>query len=218
MSENLPRVIDTNQVGVHEDLNYYVERYQHHQFQKPLADHTRRAFEQVAAKVAAWPGPLILDSCCGVGESTLEIARRFPEALVIGVDKSEQRLSKQHAYAKTGAYQANNILMARADVNDFWRLAAESEWQVTHHFLLYPNPYPKQKHLQRRWYASPVFPSLLKLGGQLEVRSNWQIYIQEFAQALALHKFSSSAEQYEPETYWTPFERKYHSTGQHLWG
>ena len=51
--------------------------------------------------------------------------------------------------------------------------------------FLYPNPWPKKKHLGRRWHGAPVFPALVKLGGELEMRSNWQTYLDEFALALA---------------------------------
>lgn len=210
------RAVTSNQDGVHEDLAALVRRYQQHRFLKPVAQHSQEAFDSVAEQVANWNGPLILDSCCGVGESTAVIASRYPNALVIGVDKSAHRLQRnlQHRGKAEGA----PYLLLRADLNDFWRLAAEAKWQLDHHFLLYPNPWPKQKHLGRRWHASPVLPSLVQLGGALTVRSNWAIYIEEFVAALALYDVVAEREQLanniEPIT---PFERKYQAAQQALW-
>lgn len=210
------RAVTSNQSGIHEDLVALVRRYQQHPFLKPVAEHSQEAFESVAEQVANWNGPLILDSCCGVGESTAVIAGRYPDALVIGVDKSAHRLQRnlQHQGKAAGA----PYLLLRADLNDFWRLAAEAKWQLDHHFLLYPNPWPKQKHVGRRWHASPVLPSLVQLGGALTVRSNWGIYIDEFAAALKLYgvqaECSKLRNSIEPMT---PFERKYQAAQQDLW-
>ena len=60
----------------------------------------------------------------------------------------------------------------------------ESNWSVKSHYILYPNPYPKAKHLGRRWYGHPVFPYLLALGGVIRVRSNWEVYCQEMKLAV----------------------------------
>lgn len=210
------RAVTSNQDGVHDDLPALVRRYQQHRFLKPMAKHSQEAFDAVAEQVAHWRGPLVLDSCCGVGESTAVLASRFPDALVIGVDKSAHRLQRnlQHQGKAAGA----PYLLLRADLNDFWRLAAEASWQLDQHFLLYPNPWPKQKHVGRRWHGSPVLPSLVQLGGELTVRSNWQIYIDEFATALELYGIESQCQQLasniDPIT---PFERKYQAAQQALW-
>lgn len=216
MVQKLARSITTNQLGIHEDTEHFAKRYQGTHFQKPIAEHSRAAFDAVADLVANWQGELILDSCCGVGESTAIIARHFPEALVIGVDKSAHRLQRNlHHQSKA---EGNDYYLLRADLNDFWRLAAEQKWSLTRHFVLYPNPYPKQKHLQRRWHASPVFPSLVALGGQLIMRSNWRTYLEEVQVALQCYRFSSNVSALpEPLAPMTPFERKYQQAGQTLY-
>lgn len=214
--ETTSRVIETNQSGVHEDLTKVVSKHLRTTFQKPVADHSRVVFDSVQQEVAAWQGPLILDSCCGVGESSLHLAQRYPDALVIGVDKSAHRLAKNAAYQQVVG--GGRCLLVRADLNDFWRQAVAAGWQVNKHFILYPNPWPKQKHLQRRWHGGALFPSILALGGALELRSNWKLYLDEFARALELAKQVANVRQLptsiEPMT---PFERKYKTSGQALW-
>ncbi|WP_085948377.1 tRNA (guanine(46)-N(7))-methyltransferase TrmB [Paraglaciecola polaris] len=213
MSEGNSRHIDSNQIGVHEKLPALVNRHLRHPSQRPFTEHTVQAFAQAQAWLGDWQGPLILDACCGVGESTTHIANLHPEAKVIGVDKSAHRIDKHEHYS----LEQNNALILRADLNDFWRLAVQANWRLTKHFLLYPNPYPKSAHVQRRWHASPAFAEIIKLGGQLEVRSNWQIYIQEFALALQVAGLSAQVNQYQNEQAITPFERKYWASGQPSW-
>ncbi len=113
----------------------------------------------------------------------------------------------------------DNALLVRADLVDFWRLALEAGWAPERHYLLYPNPYPKSAHLKMRWHGHPVFPTLLALGGRLELRSNWQLYVEEFAQAVNIVTGqAASVTALQPNgDYLTPFEAKYDQSGQTLW-
>ena len=210
------RSITTNQLGPHEKVPELVKRHLSNRSQKPFNQHTQDAFTEMSdwlGERATDGTPLIFDSCCGVGESTVKIALAHPHALVIGIDKSELRTNK-HCYYSNGE---DNYRIVRADVNDFWRLAQQQGWQLSKHYLLYPNPYPKSAHVQRRWHASAAFKPLIELGGLLHVRSNWDIYIQEFAIALAVAGFSAQAAVYQSDEPQTPFERKYWASGQQSW-
>ena len=132
--------------------------------------------------------------------------------LVLGVDKSESRLTRERAEA-----EPENMRLLRADLNDFYRLAAEAGWQPVRHYILYPNPWPKAGHLKRRWHGAPVFRDIVALGGRLELRSNWKLYLEEFAAALALTGNRADVEPFEAADPITPFEAKYKSSGQPLW-
>lgn len=207
------RTITTNQTGPHDKLEKSVLRHLKSESKKPFNQHTLDAFEQVQQWLEGKNGKLILDACCGVGESTAVIAQQHPDCLVVGVDKSALRTEK-HSYYQTGA---ENYIVVRADLNDFWRLAVQAGWQLYKHFLLYPNPYPKSTQLQKRWHASAAFADIVRLSGTLEVRSNWQIYIQEFALALSIAGYPSTAQPYVSPNAQTPFERKYWESGQSSW-
>lgn len=207
------RSISTNQVGIHQNLNKVVSRQLENASQRPLSEHTQQAYQQTIRWLGDWQGELILDSCCGVGESTVNIAQAHPNARVIGIDKSALRTDKHPTYAST----SQNYLVIRADLNDFLRLLVLNSKKLTKHFLLYPNPYPKSAHLQRRWYATSALKDIIELGGTLEVRSNWQLYIQEFSAALSIANVSSQIEVFESKRAITPFERKYWQSGQSSW-
>lgn len=204
------RFVCSNQNGIHNKLQETVSKYLNSECRRPYAAHTRQAFEHAQGFVTEVARPVILDACCGTAQSTLHLALTHPEHCVIGVDKSLARLQKN---STTPA----NMLLLQADLLDFYRLAAAAGWQLDKHFLLYPNPWPKSSHLKRRWHAMPSFPAMLQLGGELEVRSNWQIYIEEFVEALRLAGFSSRTETFTPTQPITAFERKYLNSGHRFW-
>lgn len=207
------KAVSSNQSGIHEYLDAIVAKHLHSTFQRPISNHTQQAFEHVAQQVIQHNAPLIFDSGCGTALSTRHIAQQYPAALVIGIDRSEVRLNKQYEQALP-----DNALTVRADLVDFWRLAQTAGWQLQRHFILYPNPYPKSVHIKRRWHAHPVLPSLLALGGEIELRTNWQIYAAEFAHTLCqTHYAQVQAQQFVPQNYWTLFERKYFEAGQTLY-
>ena len=174
------RVVSSGQTGPHADLGRVLRRHFEHPFRQPVGDAARVAW---ASLRACWNGvmPLVFDSGCGVGDSTRRLALMHPDALVVGVDQSADRLSRQRPEPLPA-----NAMLLRADLVDFWRLAVADGVQLTHHYLLYPNPWPKIGHLKRRWHGHPVFPALLALGGRIELRTNWATYAEEFAQALVV--------------------------------
>ena len=146
--------------------------------------------------------------------STQNIAAENPDALVVGIDRSAARLTKS-----TNAGLPSNIILVQAECSDFWALAKEAGWTLQKHFILYPNPYPKSKHLKRRWHGHPVFPILLALGGELELRSNWQVYIDEFCTATNFVKegLCQGVESFQADSPLTLFEKKYQESGQELY-
>ncbi len=202
------RVPVSTQAGPHRDVVSVVRRHLAEPWRRPIARHTREAFESVRTWLQ---GDIILDSCCGTGESTRQLASRHPSMRVLGIDKSADRLSRH------GDVSLSNYRLVRADVNDLWRLLAEQGITVARHCLFYPNPYPKSSQLRKRWHGSPAFPSLIALGGSLEVRSNWRIYLEEFAIALQTAGFASTITDLdEASTPISRFEAKYRASAQPL--
>lgn len=215
MSYANSRIPSSAQQGPHEQLARRVARHVDEAFRKPYARYNLDAFEHLRQ---VWDGtrPLILDAGCGVGHSTIALARAYPDHWVVGVDQSEERLSRRKPYPD--ALLPTNMSLLRADLVDFWRLLAEADIRLARHYVLYPNPWPKIGHLARRWHAHPVFPFIPRLGGVLECRSNWRVYVQEFA--LALGQLCGQAvawSEYQAEVPLTPFERKYRDSGQLLY-
>jgi len=210
------RLPTSAQTGVHEHLAALLERHRHAPFRKPYADYNRAAFEaSIERRERIAPAaPLILDSCCGVGESSIALALAFPDHYVIGVDQSATRLDK----GKGNGQLPPNLDLVRADLVDYWRLMRDAGIRLNRHYLLYPNPWPKIGHLSRRWHGHPVFSAMLELGGVLECRSNWRIYIEEFCFAIEwMTPNAAVCESYVPDEPLTPFERKYLNSGHALY-
>ena len=108
-------------------------------------------------------------------------------------------MSEREAYCHQ---VSENAYLVRAELVDFWRCCIEHGWtgdkndkrekvyfgddlKITHHYMLYPNPYPTKARLSSRWYAHPSFPLILKLGiPNMVIRSNWEGYLKEFSQAI----------------------------------
>jgi len=196
----------------HPRLAETVARHARHPWRKPVADHNREAFRVVEKAVEAWDGPLVLDTGCGTGHSTRALAKRFPKALVLGIDKSADRLSRHPPR------EEENYRLDRIDLEDFWPLALAAGWKFVHQAVYYPNPWPKAEHRLRRWPFHPVFPVALQTGGVWELRTNWQVYALEMAQAFALLTgVEAPVEPWNPREPETLFEKKYQADGQELW-
>ena len=237
---NVVHSVKSNQEDIYKNLEAVVRKYAATTFLRPVADHTREAFENACEFVQTFYGTdaagcfeVVLDSGCGTGESTIHLARKFPNVPVIGVDKSAERLTKagnehQLKHAVAGSMDLpTNVFWVRAELLDFWRLALEKvnagEWKILHHALYYPNPWPKESEATRRFHLHPIFPTLLRLSPVTELRTNWEIYAREFkeaarilGEALSL-KFNVELDAFDPENPETAFERKYQSAGQELY-
>ncbi len=207
--------VTSSQRAVHACLGAIVQRHLSFPYQRPISAIGLNQFEQLLETVGRSPRPLILDSGCGTGESTFELARQWPNHWVVGVDKSAARLSAGQRRRNGQGYE--NAILLRCCLVDFFQLSKKFNLNCARHYLLYPNPWPKPGHLKRRWHAHPAFPDLLSLKGTLELRCNWRIYADEFAYALECAGARGDVESFTPQTALTPFERKYAASGHLLW-
>ena len=254
---------------------------------RPIVNHTQIAFTELKRQLFEQNlldpidhnlpiKPIVLDSGCGTARSTIRLGKQYPDAIVLGIDRSLLRLTKNTFVTKQyippenfrmnkelrqkfeSSLQpqirqeenneitdntcddnrdtqssspnsnedenpddptrlieqvASNVWLIRAELIDFWRFLKLHSWhnQLQAHYMLYPNPYPKQTRLQLRWYAHPSFPLCLQLLQPDEnytasiaaitttnpdeqvpairkmiVRSNWKQYMDEFAVSAAM--------------------------------
>jgi tRNA G46 methylase TrmB len=204
--------VSSNQDHLHPNLARVVRRHLQTNDRSAVAAHSRAAFATLGQELDRQPRPLVLDSFCGTGHSTAMLAEQHPDHLVVGIDKSANRLLR-HAGG-----DRDNYLLLRAPCEDIWRLLVENGLRLDFHYLLYPNPWPKAAHLQRRVHGHNSFPMLLRLGGTLELRSNWQLYVEEFG--IAMHiagqrgRVAIVSDNAPPLSL---FERKFRVSGHTLW-
>ena len=230
------RSVISNQESLYKNLEATVKKYASTEYLRPVAEHTQIAFREAAEFVKSFYKvdgdvpegkrlSVILDSGCGLGESTFRLAFRFPGFPVIGIDKSVARLEK----GRRMCCIPENVLLVRAELVDFWRLTLEfvktSRWVIPYHALYYPNPWPKQSEATRRFHLHPVFPALIALSQETELRTNWEIYAREFKRAAEIVWSESGCEgeneaeisTFVPDECVSAFERKYHLDAQTLW-
>ena len=208
------RAVD--EAAVQQLVERHVAQHATYLAKRPIAKHTAAAFEKASEFARSRNAPLIIDAGCGTGRSTLKLAERYPDRTVIGVDRSEARLSRSNEVPA-------NALLLRAELGDFWRLLNDSELTVKETYLLYPNPYPKTKMLKQRFQGHASLPSLLHAcGRRLTIRASWQTYLEEFrfacrrAGELGIRPDLVSTGPYELSDLTDPltlFERKYAAAG-----
>ena len=206
------RPVTSNQSGVHPDLAKIVEKHRRTVWRKPPAEHNLQAFSRLRDWLGDDDTPLILDSFCGTGMSTRTLAEAFPTHRVIGIDRSAHRLERHNP-----SEQAQTYLLLQAECEPIWQLMASAELRIARHYLLYPNPWPKSQHLKRRIHGHPGLLALYRLGGSVELRSNWQLYAEEFGLALHLLGCRGSVGQIRIHKPQTLFEEKYASSGHPIW-
>jgi len=202
-------LVSSSQRGIHPHLEKSVKKHLQTTWDQPFHTPTLETYHQLKREgVFATGLPFILDSGCGTGNSTRQLAEKFPRHIVMGADRSRTRLAKSGV--SSNYYRHGNLILIRAELASLWRLLLNDEYLPEKHYLLYPNPWPKPGHLLRRWHAHPVFPQLLLLGGDIEMRCNWEVYALEFARAVSFACGENVAvKKIQPDTGMTPFERKY---------
>ncbi len=220
------KLVSSNQLGIHPRILEIVQRHRDHVWKKPISSHTELAFGAVvdtfSLHLDRMQHGLILDSGCGTGESCLRLAALYPDQWVLGIDQSQARLQQRKLNSKGVAIQGN-VIWVRAECADFWRLLCRDQIKISKHYLLYPNPWPKAEHVMRRWHGHPVFGTLCKLTDQIELRTNWRMYADEFSCALNLLGIRNEVSNlcFDKESLsrinLTPFEQKYALSNHPLW-
>lgn len=237
LANNLRKVhnVTTNQVGLYKNLEALVCKYTVTNYKRPIANHTAEAFKKAYEFTCNFYKSnkneqmiVHLDSGCGTGESTIALASQFPEYVIFGVDKSENRIIKANERLQNKTLR--NVFFIRAELVDFWRLLYEQnniqkKLIVKRHTIFYPNPWPKESEAGRRFHLHPVFPILCKLCKNIELRTNWEIYAKEFVEAwhICNKMLNSNSNElsiklmHPTDNFLTAFERKYALAGQDLW-
>ncbi len=208
------KFVSSNQQDIHTDLESLVLKHIKNPDQRPISSEQQRQFE------IAWNWhqtnysnqSFILDTGCGTGASSQLLARQNPQSLVIGIDQSESRLGDIKQKQKS----FDNLLLIQARMEEFWLQCLKAKWFPEYQYLLYPNPWPKKKHIQRRWHGHAIFPIILQVCDNLELRTNWQLYAREFSRALEITGTNSKIHTFKPIHCLTPFEQKYLSSVHNL--
>jgi len=207
--------VESNQQGVHEHLNDYLEKYSFENYQRPIADFSKVVWGEIISFIGN--DPVIFDLGCGVGESSYHLAINNPEIKVVGIDKSISRLDRNNSFKEE---IPKNMKLFRGELLDLIPIIYQEQYalDIKSVYILYPNPWPKKHHIKRRFYASPVSIHLFNINACIIKRSNWKLYLEEsLVSANFFNRESSGVTIVEPKVYMTPFEKKFSQSAQTLY-
>jgi tRNA (guanine-N7-)-methyltransferase len=172
-----------------------------------------------------WPKvqkPLFLEVGCGAGLHPIRFAQQNPGHHLIACERTKEKFDKFKRRVEN--HQLDNVTPIYSDAIHWLHTHIHS---IAHAFekifILYPNPYPKTGHRNKRFLAGPSFELLLqslKPSGLIELRSNELFYLEE-AKYLAKNVWNlelvSETSVCELEDLFrdvTHFEKKYLKNGQ----
>ena len=158
---------------------------------------------------------------CGVGFHPLKYSAANPERFLVAIEHSSERFAKfERRIAHHPVRQ--NLLAVHEDAEAFFVHYFKPQ-TLDRILILYPNPYPKKVHLNRRWYGMPFAKYMvdcLKLDGQLTLATNEEFYAQEAIKFFTNYwglglvensQLKASENSFAPRTH---FEKKYLENGQ----
>ncbi len=211
MRKSSPRIL-TNQTGPHPKLKQSPVGASTYMACYPVSLNVLEICQKIKKEQDKSDWSLLLDSGCGTGDSTINIAKSYPDYLVIGIDKSSKRLNQAQQKIKS-----ENVRFITANLVEFWIGLKLVNASIAANFILYPNPWPKQKHLKKRWHAHPVMPLLPMISKYIELRTNWRIYAEEFCGRLTkLTGSVMTVEKINPKNPISAFEEKYFESNHDL--
>jgi len=205
--------VSSNQLKIHPNLELLVKKHLHANYQLPINSEQEKQFDIARNWQQHLNKPFMIDCGCGTGQSTVQLAEKFPEHLIIGIDQSQKRLETSKEYLVSH----DNLIFVQAHIEEFLLLCQQLQWFPCYQYHFYPNPWPKKKHIIRRWHGHPIFPTLLQICPHLELRTNWEIYAKEFSQSLTIMGIEHNMETIIPERPISRFEQKYLNSGHCLY-
>jgi tRNA (guanine-N7-)-methyltransferase len=132
--------------------------------------------------------PLEIDVGCHKGRFLVEMARRYPLANFLGVERQRERVLK--AKRKITLEGLNNADVFHGDAGEVLSCLPDACADCVH--VLFPDPWPKRRHENRRM-INPGFlvevSRLLKAGGKLRLGTDDP----DYARAMELHATSMAS-------------------------
>ncbi len=167
-----------------------------------------------------WQRPVFVEVGCGTGEWIVAEAARRPDHQFIAIEKTQNRSEILIQRAISAA--CKNLIAVRADAVAIVG-SCFPEKSVDGFYFLHPNPWPKKRQANRRFFVGPsfaVFDRCLKPGGTIELASNTRGYVDEAAHALTTlwgYRIVTHQTLSATATPRTAFERKYLARGETIY-
>jgi tRNA G46 methylase TrmB len=215
VKHNIAKEVTSNQASIHPKLACVAHKHKEFlKYRAPISASTDRILKATQDAIQKLAKPVIMDCGCGTGESSIQLGKTLSDHTILAIDKSAHRLNK----VNKRSLLPENVFFLRANLPEVWTFAYKHKWNIKKQYLLYPNPWPKQAQLMRRWHAHPVMPYLISLSKHIELRTNWKTYALEFAWAMEYFLGEkATVKNWLPNTPISNFEKKYTESGHSLY-
>lgn len=164
---------------------------------------------------------------CGVGLHPIEYVKTHKPEQLIAIERTKTKfnkfLNRFNSQLKQNPDLKKYLLPIKGDGLSFV-VEFIKKHSVCKYFLLHPNPYPKARQLNKRWYAMPAMSVLiesLKPKGRIYLSTNQEYYYKEALDYMQ-NVWQLSLEQ--KNTYYqadikgqTHFEKKYLKRGDAIY-
>jgi tRNA (guanine-N7-)-methyltransferase len=141
----------------------------------------------------------------GMGETTVNIAQRFPDTGFIAVDVHQPGIGKLLSLIEeTGL---NNVRVMDEDALKILRAMVPNNGLDAIH-LFFPDPWPKTRHHKRRIVNSEflkIIAEKLKVGGSVHLATDWEPYARWMEQEFSKSSSFKGGVVERPE--WRPITR-----------
>jgi tRNA (guanine-N7-)-methyltransferase len=155
--------------------------------------------------------PLQVDLGCGDGSFLCDLARKFPDKNFLGIERLTKRVEK----VRRKAQMIDNLRVLSTDTL-FAVTYLLPENSVETFYLLFPDPWPKRRHQQRRIFTSDFLDAIataLEQDGILRVATDQRDYFRH------IERLSHASSQFQDVDFddavlpSTKFERRFREQG-----
>lgn len=161
---------------------------------------------------------LVIEIGAGQGLHAIQYAETHPDTFYIAIERTQNKFGKMQSRLAHHPH-ITNLMLINEDATKWLAENIQAE-EVDAYFILYPNPYPKQKQANKRWHYMPFMDFLfntLQQSAPLTLATNIQSYFDEACEVFAIHssvELQSSGKIDQNFKGRTHFERKYLERGE----
>ncbi len=152
--------------------------------------------------------PKVLEIGSGMGETTVAIARQYPERDFLAIEVHMPGIGS--LLNQIEKYQLSNLRIIPHDaVVVMQQMFTDESLDSVH--IFFPDPWPKARHHKRR-LIQPDFVSLLcsrmKSGGYVHIATDWENYAEHILQVMnSEQRFTNTATDYAPRPTYRPLTK-----------
>lgn len=167
----------------------------------------RQQTKEIMGNALANTETITLEIGCGHGHFLTAYGKRFPNETCVGIDVNRGRIYK--ARKKAERADQHNVHFVECESLEFLALLPD-KFSIQKTWVLYPDPWPKKRHLKNRIMQAEFLDALGKkslTGGRLYIRSDYEPYLEWSSELITESPHWKQIDDYEwPEITTTVFQ------------